>query len=207
MKAVITADVINSTELPSERLNADLRAILKGFGKEKKSWEIYRGDEFQIQLDDAQDAFYAVIFIKTFLISRGSDARFAIGIGKVSFEAASIKESNGEAFVFSGKTLDFLKEQKTQSIMVKTASADFDETLNLILRFLETIAQNWTASSANFIHHQLKLNDKNQTEIATQLSVTQGAYSRGLKRANYDLIADTDQFFREKTTELTNDLH
>lgn len=203
MKAIITADVINSTALPSERLNADLREILKTFGKEKKHWEIYRGDEFQIRNENAQDAFETVIFIKTCLIAKGLDARFSIGIGDITYEAPSVKESNGEAFIFSGKTLDILKEQKSQSIMVKTASQDFDDTMNLIFQYLETIAQNWTESSANFIHQQMKFRDKNQTEIAALLSVTQGAYSRGLKRANYDLIVETDRFFRKKTAELT----
>lgn len=202
MKAIITADVINSTALPSDRLNADLREILRSFGKEKKDWEIYRGDEFQLLNDQAEDAFETVIFIKTCLIAKGFDARFSIGIGNVTFEASSIKESNGEAFVFSGKTLDVLKEQKSQSIMIKTGFPDFDATMNLIFQYLEVVMQNWTESSANFIYHQMKMKDKNQTEIAARLSVTQGAFSRGLKRASYDLIPETDRYFRKKIAEL-----
>lgn len=202
MKAIITADVINSTKLPSESLNADLRDVLKMLGNEKKDWEIYRGDEFQIRNEDPAQAFETVIFIKTCLISKGIDARFSIGIGGVSFEASSIKESNGEAYVFSGKTLEMLKDNKLQSIMLKTHNEDLDATFNLIFQYLEVVAQNWTESSANFIHQQMLMKDKNQTEIAAKLSVTQGAFSRGLKRANYDLIAETDKFFRKKIAEL-----
>lgn len=179
-----------------------LRSALEPLGKEKRDWDIYRGDEFQVYVQQPGDAFETLILIKSNLAAQGFNARFSIGIGAVSYEGSSVRESNGEAFLYSGKNLDLMKEQKLQSMMIRTPNGELDLTLNLLLQYVDVVTQSWTANSAGFLFNQMKYRTLNQTQIAAQLSVTQGAYSRGLKRAHYELLTRTAAFFKDKISEL-----
>lgn len=202
MKAVITADIINSTNTATNSWMDELKKTLTSFGKESKDWEIYRGDEFQVLLADPRQAFHAVMIIKASLHTKNLDARIAIGLGTVNYQGASMKESNGSAFINSGRTLEILKATKSQNICLKSDYPDLDENLNLLFLLLESSLERWTASNATAILAYLNNTTQTQQEIAQSLQVTQGAYSRALKRANAEAISRTEQYFTKKISEI-----
>lgn len=203
MKAVITADIINSTKIATKSWMDELKKALNIFGKENKDWEIYRGDEFQMILKKPNLAFSAAVIIKASLNIKNANAKISIGLGDIDFEGKSIKESNGSAFVNSGRNLEILKNSKTATLSIKSDNSDFDENFNLIFKLLELSFNKWTASTATAILAMLKNEELNQQEIADRLGISQGAFSRSLKRGNLDMIQKTEHYFRKKIAEIS----
>ncbi len=200
MKAVITADIINSSQVESSQWINPLKESLSNFGEQGKYWEIYRGDELQIVLDEVQNAFAAAVRIKAELKKESMDARISIGIGEVNFIADNVKESNGTAFIFSGRNLEEMKKGKSQSLSIRADNVEFDENFNLIFQLMEPIFEKWTPSAAKSVLYAVENPNLNQIEIAEKMGISQGAFSRALKRANFESIQETDSYFRKKST-------
>lgn len=112
MTSIITGGIINSRKLlSSQDWLIPLKKVLSTYGKPPKTWEIYRGDIFQIEIKDAEKSFLAAIKIKASVKSvKGLDVRMAIGIGEKTFNVPRITESNGEAFINSGEMFETLKK-------------------------------------------------------------------------------------------------
>lgn len=198
MKAVITADIINSTKSSSNSWIDVLKTALKNFGTEGKDWEIYRGDEFQMLLQNPEMAFLTAITIKSALKITSFDAKIAIGLGEVDYVGKHIKESNGSAFINSGRMLDELKNNRDQTLSIKSTDENFNENFNLIFQLLENTFEKWTESTATALLAYLQNENLNQNKIAEKLGISQSAFSQSLKRGNADAIIATDSYFRKK---------
>ena len=73
MIVILTADIINSRKLSSKKWIDDLKALLLTFGKFPNDWEIYRGDEFQMEIKNPEDALFIAFQIKAFFKSINLD--------------------------------------------------------------------------------------------------------------------------------------
>src|SRR4051812_28362626 len=101
LKAAITADIVNSTKLPSpaeKKLKTALSAIL-----ESHKYEFYRGDSFQVFLKSPEDALLIALLIRSAAmkippeISNSSiDVRVSIGIGQVNLPIKTLMTATGE---------------------------------------------------------------------------------------------------------------
>jgi hypothetical protein len=67
-------------------------------------WEIYRGDEFQLEIKN-QKTRCSALRIKAYFKTLKLDARMSIGFGDKTYAANKISESNGTAFLRSGEVL------------------------------------------------------------------------------------------------------
>ena len=114
-----------------------------------------------------------------------------------------ISESNGSAFLRSGEVFETLKIQKI-NLAVNTGNTEIDNDLNLILRLLLTFADNWLVQSAEFVQLAIKNPTLSQEEIGLKIGINQAAVSRRRKRAQYDLILETDKYFRQKIKALNS---
>ena len=112
MIAILTADIINSRKLPSKKWMDAFKAFLNTFGKSPNDWEIYRGDEFQIEIKNPEDALLIAVQIKSFFKSIHLDVRISLGFGDKTYKTRKITESNGSAFIRSGQKFETLKKQK-----------------------------------------------------------------------------------------------
>lgn len=200
MKSVITGDIINSQSIdPVIWFNA-LQEVL---GPENPEvWEIYRGDEFQLLLPKAEDALLKALEIKAKIKTiKGLDVRLSIGLGTQDFKTKKISQSGGSAFVNSGRNLERIKEEKI-NLAVSTPDDEFNACFNLIFKWLCLTADHWSIVSAEMV--LLILTDSNMTQeaIARQLNITQSSVSQRIKRANFDLIVETDHYFRQKIAAL-----
>ena len=133
--SIITGDIIKSRtqENPDIWINA-LKGALSNLCPDKVYWEIYRGDSFQIEIKDIYESFISAVYIKACIKSiKGLDVRLAIGIGSKTYQGKDVTESNGEAFVFSGETLESLKKEK-QNLRIKTGNFEIDKELNLYFK-------------------------------------------------------------------------
>lgn len=202
MIAVISGDIIRSEATDPNTWMPLLKRFLKKQGTAPKDWEIFRGDAFQLRTDPAE-ALQQAMLLKSILKQQPDlDVRMSIGIGEISYTAARITESNGSAFVRSGRTFDSLKDAK-QTLAFATGNAAVDETLNLMARFSGLIMDNWSASAAAIVQLALEYPDWNQQQVADHLKINQSAVSQSRKRAQLDLLLDFNYYYKNTINLLT----
>ena len=114
---------------------------------------------------------------------------------------SEITESNGSAYVNSGRLLNDIKtDGRTLAIQTETDKVNRD--LNILFKWTSIDFDNWTVATAEIIHRLLTNPEHTQEELAKDFNITQSSVSQRVKRANYDLILETDLYFRKKITEL-----
>ncbi|MGD1318027.1 SatD family protein [Chryseobacterium sp. 2R14A] len=201
MIAVITGDIINSQHAETEVWINKLKNLLEKWGSAPQIWEIYRGDEFQLKCG-IDDVFWHFLAIKSLIKSQENlDVRIAIGIGEENFSSEKITESNGSAYVNSGRLLNDLKSDG-HTVSIKTSNESVDRDLNMLLKWASKDFDNWTMATSEIIHEMIMNQDITQEDLAKKFAISQSSISQRLKRANYELIVETNQYFRKKISEL-----
>lgn len=195
MTSVITGDIIGSRQQKSNHWVEDLKKILSPFGATPSQWEVYRGDEFQIEVKNPEEALLTAILVKAHLRAIKSDARMSIGFGDKTHNAEKISESNGSAFIHSGELFETLKKQKV-TLALRTGNLEMDEKLNLMLQLALTFMDNWLVQSAEFVALAIENPSLSQEELGQKLGINQAAVSRRQKRAQFDLVMNLDRYFR-----------
>lgn len=201
MTSVITGDIIGSRQQKSKDWVEDLKKILSPFGETPSQWEVYRGDEFQIEIKTTEEALLSAILIKARLKALKLDARMSIGFGDKTHNAERISESNGSAFIHSGELFETLKKQKV-TLAIRTGDAIFDEKINLMLQLALTFMDNWLAQPAEFVAMAIENPTLSQEELGQKLGINQAAVSRRQKRAQFDLVLHLDRYFRTQIKQL-----
>ncbi|TPG41618.1 SatD family protein [Flavobacterium pectinovorum] len=202
MTSVITGDIIDSRKQKSKDWVEGLKNILAPFGATPSQWEVYRGDEFQVEIKNPEDALWSAILIKAHLRAIKLDARMSIGFGDKTHDAEKISESNGSAFINSGELFETLKKQKV-TLAMRTDDVDIDEKLNLMIQLALTFMDNWLAQSAEFVAVAIENPTLSQEELGQKLGINQAAVSRRQKRAQFDLVQNLDRYFRKQIKQLT----
>lgn len=202
MISIITGDIVNSRKLPSKIWIEGLKELLNTKGKNPSEWEIYRGDEFQLEIINPEEALLTALQIKAYLKTLKLDARMSIGFGDKTYKAKKISESNGTAFVRSGDLFETLKKQKT-TLAINSGNGNLDSEINLMLRLGLTFMDNWLVQSAEFVFAAIENKSLSQEEIGVKLGINQAAVSRRRKRAQFDLALELDNYFRKKIKTLS----
>lgn len=197
MVFILTGDVKGSRKAKATNWIEGLKQLLLQYGKNPKTWEIYRGDEFQIEINEPKKALMTIFEIKAYLKSIGLDARMSLGIGDKTYNAKRISESNGSAFVNSGEAFDLLKKNKT-SLIIQSPNLQFNKEMNLIIRLGLSFMDNWLAQQAEYVLVAIQNPKISQEEIGEILKINQAAVSKRRKRANFDLLLEINAAFIEK---------
>ena len=201
MIAIITGDIINSQKSDSELWLPKLKELLTSWSATPENWEIYRGDEFQLKCN-VNEVFHKALLLKSLIRTfENLDVRLAIGIGNEVFRSEKITESNGSAYVNSGRLLTDIKVQG-RTLAIQTENEKVNRDLNILFKWASIDFDNWTAATAEIIFQLLRNSELTQEELAKELNISQSSVSQRVKRANFDLIHETDQFFRKKIAEL-----
>lgn len=204
MTSIITGDIIKSRSLKNPELwMPALKSALSYVNTNEAQWEIYRGDSFQIEINDVSKSFISAVYLKACMkMINGLDVRLGIGIGDKTYQSHTISESNGEAFIFSGETLETLKKEKV-NLKLKTANEVLNKELNLYLRLASTFMDSWTVSSAEIVKLSIEQPNALQQELAEIIGTKQDAISKRQKRAELDLIWELDTMFQQKIASLS----
>lgn len=201
MTSIITGDIIHSKSVKPESWLPVLKSELMAIGPNPLIWEIYRGDSFQLEVEDVASALDTAIKIKASLkCIKGIDVRMAIGIGQKSYNAAKITESNGSAFVHSGELFEQFSKNR-QSLAVASASKKFDNEINLLLRLALIAMDNWLIIQAQTVKFALENPELSQKELGEKLGIKQNAVSNRLKRAYFDEIKALADMYKIKIKE------
>lgn len=204
MTSIITGDIIDSQKSNPHDWMEKLKAELDKIGKNPGTWEIYRGDSFQVEVMDITRALETAIKIKAALkCIKKIDVRMAIGLGDKNYQASKITESNGSAFVNSGEIFEKLVKQK-QNLAIASPSEAFNQEMNLLLRLALIVMDNWTVNSAEVVHLALCNPGFSQKQLGDILKIRQNAVSTRLKRARFDEISDLLGQYQTKITHATH---
>ncbi|MFD0836590.1 SatD family protein [Mariniflexile aquimaris] len=196
MVAIITGDIIKSRNIEAKQWMPELKKVLNRYGNEPKTWEIYRGDSFQIEVKP-EEALHAAILIKAAIKQfKPLDVRLAIGIGEKTYHSEKITESNGTAFIYSGESFESLKKQ---TLAIKTEWKDFNKTINLMFDLASLTMDNWTPISSLIIKTALEAKpESNQQELAAVLNKKQSNISTGLKRGGFYEIQKLINYYQHE---------
>ena len=202
MVAVITGDIIGSRKAGTQQWVEALKAKLDKFGSSPKEWEIYRGDEFQLELKQPEKALLCAMELKACIKTFNKlDVRMAIGLGDKIYQGERVSESNGTAFNNSGNQFDQLKRQKI-NLAVSSPDKEFDKEINLMLRLALVTMDDWSTVSAELAEIVFANPHLLQEEIAQQLKIKQSAVSQRTRRAQLDLVMELIKYYRHKVEKI-----
>lgn len=222
MVAVLTADLIDSSIYDEEVLDKVLNTLKKefaiitdGFGEDLVRLKIYRGDSFQGIIKKPEEALQIALQIKAAVnrthikqttksktYSKIADFKMAIGIGTMDLEREEIAESNGQAFQFSGRTLDEMKYENRKT-RLKTEYPELNNEFNSSFLLLDTITDKWSTASAEVVYYLL--HGLKEREIAAEINISQPAVNQRKKAAGWDAISALLNRYREVITKTYKD--
>ncbi len=205
MIAVLTADLIESSQYDEEvlkqvldTLSSEFDFIIKQHKKKNVRFNIYRGDSFQGIIQDPSKALLISLQIKAAInrihlkktkknraYSKIADFKIAIGIGTIDLERKAVSESNGQAFQFSGRSLDEMKTENRKT-RLKTPEQEVDDEFNTSFYLLDTITDKWSTASAEVVYYLLK--GFKEREIAKELNITQSAVNQRKKASGWEAV-------------------
>jgi predicted XRE-type DNA-binding protein len=212
MLAVITGDIVDSRKLANQQdWYLPLESLFNSWGPKNETWEIFRGDSFQVEISDSLEALKKAMFIKATLKSIKSqsqqkrtapvDVRMAIGIGEREQNAESLGMRTGSAYVNSGEAFEQLRT-KEQNLLVKTPWEDFDKEMNLMLKLALIVMDNWSNNSAEIMKIILERPGLKQVEIGEILGIEQNSVSARLGRAYHSEMLELHDLYKEKLKRL-----
>ncbi|UJH91779.1 SatD family protein [Antarcticibacterium sp. 1MA-6-2] len=214
MIAVLTADLIDSTHYEEEvleivlnKLREEFQEIYRQYGEDMVRFTIYRGDSFQGIIKRPEEALQIALQIKSAVnsihlkktrksrnYSKIADFKLAIGLGTQELDREEITESNGQAFQFSGRTLDEMKGSSRHT-GIKTPRDDVDEEFNTSFLLLDTITDKWSTASAEVVYYLLK--GLKEREVASEINISQSAVNQRKKAAGWEAVSLLLTRFRE----------
>jgi hypothetical protein len=195
MTSILTGDIINSRNTPSKEWLPLLKTAFNSVGKTPKTWEIYRGDSFQIEIKNVGNALLFAIKLKAILKKiKNLDVRIGIGIGNKTNDYKNITEGSGNAFLLSGLAFD--NHLKKQNLAIISPNEEFNNMFNTALALALLTMDNWTVNSADFVLKYLENPDTTQKIIAKELNISESSASERRKRAGLDEIMQLEKLYR-----------
>lgn len=208
--AIITGDIVDSTNMVGEERNSMLRMLqslpdlLSPFTK--IDLEIFRGDSFQIRVWESVDSLKVALAIRSHIrsfkfteLNRQWDARLAIGIGTVEYENGSLATSDGEAYRASGRGLDSIGKNR---LTIETPWEEVNKELRVSTAFADDIITGWTQSQSRIMFQSLTT-DLSHTEIGDILRISRQMVDKALKAGKKELMNLYINRFKELLKERT----
>lgn len=193
--AIITGDIVDSTKMTAierDRMLIMLQSLpqllapITGI-----RLEIFRGDSFQIIIEDTKKSLRTAIAIRAHIRSykfaennRQWDARLAIGIGTLDYEHDSLAASDGEAYRASGRGLDAIGKARLSII---TPWSETNRELKVSTAFADDVVTGWSQSQSRIIFQSL-LSNSTHAEIGKTLGVSRQMVDKAIKTGKEDLI-------------------
>lgn len=194
--AIITGDIVDSTRMVAEERNFMLR-MLQSLPElllplTKINLEIFRGDSFQIKVEDAVKSLRVALAIRAHIRSfkfadhnRQWDARLAIGIGTLEYDTDTLATSDGGAYRASGRGLDSIGKSR---LSIDTPWIEVNKELYVSTAFADNIVSEWTQSQSRILFQNLT-KEISHAEIGSSLGISRQMVDKALKVGKEDLIS------------------
>ncbi len=201
--AVITGDIINSSEIKDKKLMVMLMKEvfieIEGFYKSyiPHPFEIFRGDSFQVVVDLRQALRIALVvkagLLKgTIKLKEELNPRISIGIGDKGVIVKFLRESNGEAFHISGKELDNILAQDKEIGMASDNPYLLDD-FHILCTLLNVIVRGWSPQQAEVVYYMFM--GKTQQEIANMVNISQASVSQRMQLASWKELTHVEHYY------------
>lgn len=195
MIAVITGDLINSRQSSPNIWMPDLKAVLDQYGESPKTWELFRGDSFQLKTSTEKVLLCAMHLKAAMRQHSNLDLRMGIGMGEESYGAENITESNGSAYLHSGEAFELTAKQ---NLVLSSGNEERDDLLNLVLELFLLTADQWSKTVATTVQAALEHPDLAQIELGALLNKSQSSISEALKRGAFDELLRLNAVFQKQ---------
>lgn len=207
--AVLTGDIVKSSDLPQHELEAVRESLLQTVG-EAKSWrrglvkgkaEFFRGDAWQLLLSQPEFALRVALFIRAAVRAQGfADTRISLGLGaatKISTHRISL--STGPAFVLSGHHLDEMQHGTYLSLAVDPSAGAWAALLPAVGQLCDAQVRQWTQRQSEIVWHALAPTELTQEQIAERLSppVSRQTVAKSLDGAGWTAIRGAVRAFED----------
>ena len=196
--AVLTGDLIHSTDLTSAQLELHMEAVRIAL----EDWADgdfdphfaphftrQSGDGWQAILIPPEKALRAALYIRACLRRDGtkSDTRIFIAEGRESVPASgNLNDATGPVFVASGRGLRALGKRSAFGHSAGGAMA-------ATVRLADHISRGWTETQARVVLQTLKIR-RTQEEIAEILGLSQQSVQQSLAAAGYPALSAALEF-------------
>lgn len=179
--AVMTGDIVNSTALSAEMEKSLFAAIQQAFSP--YLIEFYRGDSFQVFLEDPAVSLRKALLCRALTISLTaaeegpavSDVRISIGLGAIDEPVRAPGMARGGPFLLSGRGLDEIQKTE-QRLRISSGNTIADIGLQAMADHLDAIYSDLTPKQAEVIRFLLQ--GETQQEAAAQLSKSKSTVSQ-----------------------------
>src|SRR5690606_36752319 len=118
--------------------------------------------------------------------SRMVDFRMALGIGNIDKVPENPKEAGGETFLFSGRSLDAIK-QKQQKTSLTTENEDLNHEFEVHFKFFDLMTERWSIAAAETIYYLLQ--DITEMQIAERIGISQAAVNSRKKSSGWEAVS------------------
>ncbi|GBL02873.1 hypothetical protein [Glaciecola sp. KUL10] len=192
MIAVLTADLVNSSQLDKQayvKVIQFLKLLLSELVEEENiSFEISRGDSFQIVFTNPVIALRLSLLIKFALLSgRYSESikvTQSLAVGEFEHLTNKPGESSGAVFINSGRGLDNTAKGNLSLHSTILNQQGFHLATQFLNHHLTQLSKKQAEVSYFFLKHKYP----EQGIIASELKITRQNVATHLKRAGADLI-------------------
>jgi hypothetical protein len=178
--AVLTGDIVNSTQLEKSVEKALLKAMHQVM--EPYKFEFYRGDSFQVYMKEPHKALQVALLCRSIAISLGqnetvssSDIRISIGIGRIEAPVRTLGAAKGEAFILSGRSFDEMQKTATR-LTISAENKTINTGMQVIADYINSIFKGMTAKQAEVIVELLK--GQNQQKVTAILNKSKSTISQ-----------------------------
>lgn len=195
--SVITGDIVGSSLGDDSQRMAMLDVIESSVEEIQRELDVslqlefFRGDAFQILAERPSKALLVAVLLRAALCGNTPkdnlyvwDARMAIGVGGVTYLTDSLAKSNGDAFVYSGRTLDKMWNKR---LAIKTQWETINDEFSVSTPFADDLISRWTRVQSDVIYDYLLYN-VTQGQIAREKRMTPQNVSKVLKTGRVELI-------------------
>ncbi len=189
--AVLTGDLVESRKLSPDGKEAAqfaLKRIAQAFarvhpGAVVGNLDIFRGDSWQLCLEESERVLEAALFIRSGLKAESAllgeklDARIGLAVGEVEgLKDSKISESSGPAFELSGSALDEIADAKVRMLLkIQNQSGPLARLSDAIVRLVDLHATRWSVSEAIAIHGALSGLTQEETSRLPQAALADGS--------------------------------
>lgn len=212
--AVLTGDIVNSSDMPSEDLDLIL-ADLDKIGREAAGWAHsgndrsetpstrYNpfarrgGDSWQIAVNKPYFSLRLALYIQARLKLHDSACatRIAIACGKGQVSdspGADLNSAHGPAFTHSGRLLDTMPDR---TLMAHASGG----ALNATFRLTDHICQGWTQAQARSLCAMLPPGAGPRRVAADALGISRQAVDQALAAAGFHALSDAMDAIESET--------
>lgn len=188
--AVLTGDIVRSTRLGTDALDAAMAALAEGAaamagwpGAGPQHFSRFRGDGWQCLAPSPRLALRAALFLRAHLARTRVETRIAIGIGSGTLPPGpGLAAAAGPAFEASGRGLDTMPAATQLAIGWETPPPDA-ALAGAVVALADALSRRWTPAQAEALVVTLAPGEAAQRSIGARQGVSQQAIAKRLRGA------------------------